>query len=333
VVADGLAEMGGLLAAAAEGGMRVTYGSGRMLWLFDVQYLLFARVALGRALGQRIMFRLGGTHLERLVEALEPDVVVSTYPGVTEVLARLRRTGRLRIPVAAAITDLSALHYWASRGIDLHLLTHPESEPEVRRIAGPATRIVAVRGLNDPRFLDPPDPGQARAELGLAERGPVVAVSGGGWAVGDLVGAVRAACAVDGATVLALCGRNEAKRAYFEHVFAGDPHVRVLGFVDDMAMLLSAGDVLVHSTAGLTVLEANLVGCRPISYGWGVGHVRLNNREFARRGIAEVVASPAELTGAIRVALARPRNPCFADFAALPLAAELVLELARNHST
>ena len=332
VVADGLDEMGGLLTAAAEGGMRVTYGSGRMLWLFDLQYLLFARVAPTRALGQQIMYRLGGTRLLRFVLALEPDVVVSTYPGVTEVLARLRRSGRLKLPVASAITDLSSLRYWAARGIDLHLLTQPESEPEVRRIAGSRTRIATVRGLNDPRFLAPPAPAEARASLDLPE-GPLVAVSGGGWGVGDLEGAVRAALSVDGVTVLALCGRNEAKHAYFEHVFTNEPRVRVLGFVDDMTTLLSASDVLVHSTAGLTVLEAYLVGCRPISYGWGVGHIRLNNRAFARHGIAQVVGSLEELPVGIRAALAQPREPHYADFATLPLAADAVLELARNHST
>ena len=43
--------------------------------------------------------------------------------------------------------------------------------------------------------------------------GKVIAVSGGGWGVGDLVGATRAALAVDGATVLCLCGRNDKLRA------------------------------------------------------------------------------------------------------------------------
>ena len=323
VVADGLDELGSLLTGAAEGGMRVTYGSGRLLWLFDLQYFLFARVAPTRALGQRLLYAIGGTRLLRFVLAEEPDVVVSTYPGVTEVLARLRRAGRLDIPVVSAITDLSALRYWAAPGVDLHLLTHPESVAEVRRIAGPATRIEAVRGLTNPAFLSPPSVDAAR--------GQVVAVSGGGWGVGDLEGAIRAARTVDDVDVLALCGRNVNKRAYLEHAFAGDEHVRVLGFVDDMAALLSATDVLVHSTAGLTVLEAYMVGCRPISYGWGVGHIRLNNRAFVRYGIAQVVAQLDELPAAIRTALAQPRVPRYADFAKLPSAAELVL--AMNQST
>jgi processive 1,2-diacylglycerol beta-glucosyltransferase len=331
VVADGLDELGSLLAGAAEGGMRVTYGSGRMLWLFDLQYLLFARIAPTRALGQRLLYQLGAGRLLRFVLAEEPDVVVSTYPGVTEVLARLRRAGRLDIPVVSAVTDLSALRYWAAPGVDLHLLTHPESVDEVRRIAGPATRVEPVRGLNDPAFLTPPSPEDARRRLELPHEAAVVAVSGGGWGVGDLEGAVRAARKVDGAVVLALCGRNMNKRAYLEHALAGDESVRVLGFVDEMATLLSASDVLVHSTAGLTVLEAHMVGCRSISYGWGVGHIRLNNRAFVRHGIAQVVTQLDELPAAIRAALTQPRVPRYADFAKLPSAAELVL--AMNQST
>jgi processive 1,2-diacylglycerol beta-glucosyltransferase len=325
VVADGLGEMGRLIAGAAEDGMRFTYGSGRLLWLFDLQYAMFARFPPTREVGQQLLYRLGGTRLLRFVQAHRPDVVVSTYPGVTEVLARLRRAGRLTVPAVSAVTDLSALRYWAAPGIDLHLVTHPESVAEVRRIAGPATRIEAVRGLNDPAFLSPPLPEQARARLDLGAV-PVVAVSGGGWGVGDLEGAVRAGRAVDGVTVLALCGRNDDKRANLERLFACDRRVRVLGFVDDMATLLAAADVLVHSTAGLTVLEAHMVGCRTISYGWGVGHVRLNNRAFVREGIADVVPSIDELPDAIRVALARPRLPHYADFANLPSAADVIVD-------
>jgi UDP-N-acetylglucosamine:LPS N-acetylglucosamine transferase len=161
----------------------------------------------------------------------------------------------------------------------------------------------------------------------------VVAVSGGGWGVGDLEGAIRAARSQDGTIVLALAGRNDALHAHLERTFSDDERVRVLGFVDEMATLLAASDVLVHSTAGLTVLEAHMVGCRPISYGWGVGHIRLNNRAFAEHAIAEVVPTIDALPDAIGAALARPREPRYADFAKLPSAAELVLELASHHST
>jgi UDP-N-acetylglucosamine:LPS N-acetylglucosamine transferase len=197
----------------------------------------------------------------------------------------------------------------------------------VERIAG-AGSVRAVRGLTSPGFFSAPSREEARRMLGLPIDSPLVAVSGGGWGVGDLAGAVRVALELHGVRVLLLCGRNELLRQRLATAF--DERVRVLGFVEDMPTLLAAGDVLVHSTAGLTVLEAHMLGCRVISYGWGVGHVRLNNRAFVRFGLADVVRSRSTLRPALERALAAPCVPHVAEFAELPPAAELVLELARS---
>jgi UDP-N-acetylglucosamine:LPS N-acetylglucosamine transferase len=326
-IADGLQAMGRAMTAAGEGGMRATFGLDRMHWVFDLQYLVFARLAPTRWLGQWLMHRVSGGRLRRFVGERAPDAVVSTHPAVTEGLGQLRRRGQLDMPTVSAVTDLSALRYWASRGIDVHLITHPESEAEVRGIAGPATRVEAVHGLTDPAFLDPPSEAEARRALDLPAEGGVVAVSGGGWGVGDLDGAIGAALSLDGvAAVLCLCGRNDALRRRVADRFAGQPRVRSLGFVERMAEVMAAADVLVHSTAGLTVLEAWMLGCRPISYGWGIGHIRLNNRAFRRFGIAEVVPRKSELTAAVGRALAAPRVSRVEEFARLPSAAQVVLE-------
>jgi UDP-N-acetylglucosamine:LPS N-acetylglucosamine transferase len=252
-----------------------------------------------------------------------PDVVISTYPGATEVLGELRRRGRIHAPVVSAITDLAALRYWAHPGVDLHLITHPESAEEVRRIA-PASEIVCVRGLTDERFYEPRVQADARRELGLPAEGPVVIVSGGGWAVGDLEGAAEEALALPGATVVCLCGRNDELRSRLGDRFAGEPRVRVEGFTDRMPDWFAAADLLVHSTAGLTVLEAIMSGCGVVSYGWGVGHVRVNNEAFARFGLAEVAGRREKLPAALGRALAAKPEPD-ASFAALPSAASVLV--------
>jgi UDP-N-acetylglucosamine:LPS N-acetylglucosamine transferase len=248
---------------------------------------------------------------------VRPDVIVTTYPGANEPLAWMRQRGRLRVPVVSAITDLSALRYWAARGVDLHLIIHPESEEEVRGIA-PGSVVRAVRGLTRPEFYSPPV---------RTSTSPTVVVSGGGWGVGDVVGAVEVALDIDGVEVVVLCGRNEVLRAEISSRFGHAPRVRVLGFIEDMPAVLANADCLVHSSAGLTVLEALMCGCRPISYGWGVAHIRLNNRAYVRFGLADVVGSRDGLRGAIERALALPREPD-RSFAALPHAADEVLALA-----
>jgi processive 1,2-diacylglycerol beta-glucosyltransferase len=91
----------------------------------------------------------------------------------------------------------------------------------------------------------------------------------------------------------------------------------------------AAADLLVHSTAGLTVLEAIMSGCGVVSYGWGVGHVRVNNEAFARFGLAEVARSRADLGPAMKRALAARPAPDD-SFARLPSAASEVLRLAHG---
>jgi UDP-N-acetylglucosamine:LPS N-acetylglucosamine transferase len=296
----------------------------RAPWLFDVQYWLVGRFAPTRALGGALATAFGGRGLLRLIARERPDVVVSTYPGTTEVLGRLRRLGRLPVPCATAITDLAALRWWAHPGIDLHLITHAESRAEVEAIAGPGADIRHVRGLVRPEYEAPPSRAAARAALGLPADAPVVVVSGGGWGVGRLEDAVRVARAVPGAVAVCLCGTNETLRARL----ARDPRLRVEGFTDRMCEYLSAADALVHATAGLTVLEAELCGTWPISFGWGVGHIRVNNRAYERFGLATVARTPAELAAALRTALAAPR-PRTWSAAELPAAADAVLELSR----
>src|SRR4051794_24024679 len=294
--------------------------------VFDLEFRLLTQVRPAIWLGSSLMAALGGRATEAAIAQYRPDVIVSTYLGATELLGRLRARGRIGVPVVSAITDLAALRYWAHPAVDMHLITHPESAEEVRSIS-PTSVIECVRGLTDRRFYERRDPADARRALGLPPEGRVALVSGGGWAVGDLAGATEVAIASDGVTAVCLCGRNEPVREALSRRFAGDERVVVLGFSDRMPELMAAADVLVHSTAGLTVLEALMQGCRVISYGWGHGHVRVNNEAYRRFGLARVATDREELRRALREALDEPRSPD-RSFEALPEAASFVLEAA-----
>jgi UDP-glucose 4-epimerase len=325
-VVNGLPAMGPILTRVLRDNSRVLFRWAP--WLFELQYLLLMYFAPTRWLARRGLTAVGGRGLMRLIEAHDPNLVISTYPGVTAVLGELRRRGRLRIPCYSAITDLAGLQHWAHPGIDLHFVTHPESVDEVERIAGAGSARWA-RPPTSPAFLTVRSRAQARQTLGLDVSGQVIAVSGGGWGVGDVVGATGAALEVPDATVLCLCGRNDGLRAKVTRRFADEPRVRVMGFTDRMGDVLAAADVLIHSTAGLTVLEAIIRGCPVISYGFGFGHVRASNRALGRFGLAQVVGRQDALAPAIRRALETRSDPD-PRFARRPSTASLVLRGERR---
>src|SRR5436305_13560260 len=114
--------------------------------------MLFIYFAPVRCVARRLLTALGWRGLMRMIRAHDPEVIVSTYPGVTAVLGELRRRGSLRVPCYSSITDLAGLQFWAHPGVDLHFITHPESAEEVDQLAGPGS-VRWARPPTAPAFL------------------------------------------------------------------------------------------------------------------------------------------------------------------------------------
>jgi UDP-glucose 4-epimerase len=321
-IVDGLRAMGRLVTSLVRDGSWFSFN-----WfpaLFNVQYFFLSRFGPSRWLSLRVAYRIGARGLLRVVRRYDPDVIISTYPGTTMVLGELRLRRRLDVPVVSAITDLAGLRHWAHPGIDLHTVTHRESIEEVEKLAGPGSARWA-QPPTAPEFLEPRDKAEAKRSFDLPQESPAIVVSGGGWGIGDLVGAVETAIAVPESTVLVLSGHNEHAWRRLRERFGAEERVRLLGFTDRMSDLLAAADALIHSTAGLTVLEAQIRGCPTISYGFAVGHIRVNNKAYQRFGLARVATSKGDLAAALREALAEHTEPD-ESFASLPSPATLAIE-------
>ena len=320
-VIDGLAAMGPLLRPVVEDGYRVQL---RFLpWTYTVMYWLLEHVAPIRGLTRRTLWLLGSRPLARRIASHDPDVVVSTYPAVTVVLARLRRTGAVSCPTVATITDLTGLFFWAQSGIDTHIVMYDESISAVERIAGPGSAQL-VPPLISAEFLSPRCPVQARRELGLPEHGRMVVVSGGGWGVGDIAGAVREFTRVSEVTsIVCLAGHNDPLASKLRAAFADQPVVHVYGFTDRMPDLLAAADALVHSTGGVTCLEAMVAGTPVVSYGLPVGHARLNTRAMADLELVRLANDTDELREQVRASFgSEVTRPDSSPPAGLPAADE-----------
>jgi UDP-N-acetylglucosamine:LPS N-acetylglucosamine transferase len=301
-VIDGLAAMGRVLRPVVEDGYRVQL---RLFpWTYTVVYGLLNHVRPVRAVATRLLCLFGSRPLARAIAKHDPDVIVSTYPAVTVVLARLRRTGEVSCPTVATITDLTGLFFWAQPGIDMHMVMYGESLSPVERIAGSGSvRLVAPLISGD--FLQPRCPLETRRSLGLPEDGRMVVVSGGGWGVGDVEGAVREFIRVpEVSSIVCLAGRNEPLAAKLGRTFAREPRVHVYEFTDKMPELLSAADVLVHSTGGVTCLEAMAAGTPVVSYGLPVGHARVNTRAMAALDLVRLANDTKELREHVQASFA-----------------------------
>src|SRR5258708_37852497 len=187
-VIDGLAAMGRVLRPVVEDGYRVQL---RLFpWTYTIVYWMLERVVPFRLMMRKLLCMFGSRPLARTIAEHDPDVVVSTYPAVTVVLARLRRRGEIASTTVATITDLTGLFFWAQPGIDMHLVMYGESMASVERIAGQGSARL-VEPLISAGCPEPRCPTEAPRRLGPPPQGRLVGVPRGGWGGGGIACAVR----------------------------------------------------------------------------------------------------------------------------------------------
>ena len=233
-------------------------------------------------LARRLLYLFGSRPLARHIAEHDPDVIVSTYPG------RDRGAGAAAAHQSRALPDGGDDH--RSHGPVLLGAAGDRHAPgDVRRVAalGRADRRAGQRApgasADIRRFPRPALPAAGASRAGPARGGPdggrLRRRLGGGGHRGRRARAQRAAGGeqhrLPGGTQRAARGQAERAPSRRSHACT------CYGFTDKMPQLLAAADVLVHSTGGVTCLEAKAAGTPVVSYGLPVGHARLNTRAMA----------------------------------------------------
>ncbi|MFK0043535.1 glycosyltransferase [Streptomyces sp. NPDC090741] len=233
----------------------------------------------------------------RVLRALPADTgaVVSTYPGASHVLGRLRLAGELTIPALTYMTDFSVHPLWVARGIDQHLAVHEVPAAQARALG--AAEVQVSGPVTDPRFRPPRDGERAaaREQFGLLSGVRYALLVAGSWGVGPVrqVAAEIRACGV--AVPVVVCGRNQA----LARQLAADGIEHVHGWTDDMPNLMWACDVMVQNAGGLTSLEAFASGLPVVSYRCIPGHGAANPAALDEAGVALWIRDAAGLPAAL----------------------------------
>ena len=243
---------------------------------------------------------LGGPSLKHLIQMRQPDTVVTVLPGTTGFVARSVLGSGVRANVEVVITDWADVHLgWAStfpaqytvptenaaqtltsvgiRAASVDVNGFPVREQFSTLQHGPAARLAARQRLDLPpdRFL-----------ILL-----MVGAEGSPAALAHLEALARTPL---DAEILVVCGRNRRLYRRVKRLSGVNP-IRPLAFVENIADLMNASDVLVTKTGGVTLAEGFSAGLPVIGFDPLPGQEEGNARYIVQAGAAELATSPAHL--------------------------------------
>jgi 1,2-diacylglycerol 3-beta-galactosyltransferase len=298
----------------------------RTPWLYHLVYRATEDRRLVRA-AENACFPLVQRRLKTPLLALDPDLVISVHPLLTDVPIKILRRAGSRAPFVTVVTDPVTVHpAWFCPQADLCIVaTEAAYRSAVEAGIDPARlRVIGLpirRSFTEVR--DEPRP-HLRGRLGLNPGRPLVLMSGGGAGIGKVLQLAKAvarrlADAPLQPQLAIIAGRNEALLRQLR----AEPwpiSVTPLGFVEQMADWMRAADLLITKAGPGTLAEAACVGTPVLVTDFVPGQESGNIAWIERTGAGAFERDLDRVAETARIWL-QPDNPALAQMAARARAA------------
>lgn len=243
----------------------------------------------------------------RYIVSRRPRLIVNTHFLPAELVAELRRRGRLRCPQAIVMTDFAMHSIWAQAPAERYYAATEEAGAGLAAcgVAPSAVRVTGIplRGA----FAGPLDRAHGRAQVGLDDDRPVVLLLCGGFGVGPTAKLFRELLRLGPEVLLvAITGRNARLAQRLGRLAGGRDDVLVIGYTDRMHTWLRVATLVVTKPGGLTAAESLACGAPLVLIHPIPGQEERNSDYLLENGAAIRVAHPRTLCYRVQALLADP---------------------------
>lgn len=268
--------------------------------------------------------RCHGLALTRKVLEDQPHVIISTHFYSAQLLGKLKQEGKIQAHLITVITDVHPHLFWINEGTDLYWCMHEDTrEALMKRGVQPASII--TEGIP----IDPAFKFQNKKEFLLHQFGfdPsrfTILVTSGSFGIGRYEPLLRILENFSSKIqCLVVCANNLGLMEHLNRLKFHYP-IKIFGFVDFMADLMEAADVMIAKSGGLTTAESLAKGI-PMIVTAPIPGQELYNSEYLKRHHAAFFAEgPLEIKMIIQNLLERPEM--------LAIKKEAIMKLAKPDS-
>lgn len=190
------------------------------------------------------------------------DAIVAVHLFAAEALTALKRDYKLSVPTLFVMTDYTCIPFIGETELDMYAIPHKDlirkfecrGIPKEKIIATgiPVNRADVSRPKSEARNL-------ANSTFGWSSsHGYWFMNMGGSMGFGDMDRVITELCnsTTESDRIICICGQNKERKATLSKQFAEFQQVKVLGYTDQIALLMDCCDVLLSKPGGITSTEA-----------------------------------------------------------------------------
>lgn len=279
-------------------------------------------------------FQLGCPQVFKTIVDFKPDTIVATEVAACEIAAIAKRAGLEAARIVSVITDFEAEPVWVKPETDAYAVADKHVLDQLCAWGARAESVVICGIPTDASFCVPHDEKATRARYGINDDAPIVLIMGGGRGPTRMDEVAARLCRYGKALhVIAVTGHDERVRRRLARLRPRPPaSLRVLGWTDDIAVLMRAASVLVTKPGGLTTSEAALCALPVVMFDAIPGPERRNAERLVENGAGVLTNNARDAASAVLTLLfdenTRRRMSACAERLACPDVAATIARLA-----
>ncbi|HET6247687.1 MAG TPA: glycosyltransferase [Tepidisphaeraceae bacterium] len=204
-----------------------------------------------------VVEKLNLRKLTKLLTEEHWDVIVNTHFLPAEIIASLRRDGKLTVPHLTVTTDFETHRLWVNQPCDRYTTATSEGAAYLAHWGIPADTVTVTGIPIHPIFSEEKDRKTCLKNQGLAGDRPIILQVAGGFGVGPIEQLYRGVLSIKNPLeVVVVTGRNAKAKQQLEAVKIPAQHrTKILGFTDQIDELMSVADIVLSKPGGLTTSE------------------------------------------------------------------------------
>lgn len=219
------------------------------------------------------------------------DAVVCTHLFPAEALTSLKKKANLDIPVIFVMTDYTTIPFINETDCDAYVIPHRHLIEEFVAKGLPRTKLYPLGiPVNTESLLAETKKEEARKtacqifgweENNLCHSGRMMLIMGGSMGfgpVGELVDKLLQE--IDNTDrIVCVCGRNEKLESTLSSEYSDDKRVKIIGYTENVPLLMHASDVLFSKPGGITSTEA-IINNIPLIHTTPIPGLEISNAHF-----------------------------------------------------
>lgn len=206
--------------------------------------------------------RLNTGPLVRFIRSFNPHITVCTHFMPAGIMSHLIAKSLLPAHLSIVVTDLDFHAMWLSRAFHRYFVAIEETKAHLEALGLPTERITVSGIPIDPAFEEQISREEARSRMGLNPRKTTLLLSAGALGVSPAEFVVQRLMHLkEDVQIVVICGRNaDLEDRIRQSVASSRTPFTVMGYTNQMPLLMKASDLFIGKPGGLTISEALACG-------------------------------------------------------------------------